>query len=222
MIAWVGPAADAPAADRRVDLGGRARGARVRRLAQPTWSSPATAARSSPPGWPASRYDGGGIATSVAATRAATDDELRRLVAARVAEMRAPGHHHRGDQERLRADRRRRGCGRCGVAAEFTAETTFLGAHVVPAEYAHDRAGYLDLVTGPMLAAVRPVRALDRRVLRAGSRARLRRRRGPGGADRRSRRRARAAGARQPARPRARACGWRSSWARPASTTAPT
>jgi len=42
------------------------------------------------------------------------------------------------------------------IAAEFTDETTFLGAHVVPAEYAGDRAAYLDLVTGPMLAAAAP------------------------------------------------------------------
>jgi imidazolonepropionase len=42
------------------------------------------------------------------------------------------------------------------VAAERTDEVTFLGAHVVPAEYAADRAAYVDLVTGPMLAAVAP------------------------------------------------------------------
>jgi imidazolonepropionase len=42
------------------------------------------------------------------------------------------------------------------VAREFTTETTFLGAHVVPPEWHADRAGYLDLVTGPMLAAAGP------------------------------------------------------------------
>ena len=42
------------------------------------------------------------------------------------------------------------------LAAEVTPEVTFLGAHVVPAEYAADRAGYLDLVCGPMLAACAP------------------------------------------------------------------
>ena len=36
-------------------------------------------------------YDGGGIATTVAATRAASDDELRRRLAARMAELRAAG-----------------------------------------------------------------------------------------------------------------------------------
>src|SRR6185503_13051226 len=38
----------------------------------------------------------------------------------------------------------------------FTAETTFLGAHVIPAEHRGDRAGYLALVTGPMLQAATP------------------------------------------------------------------
>jgi imidazolonepropionase len=42
------------------------------------------------------------------------------------------------------------------VARQFTSETTFLGAHVVPAEYRDDRDGYLDLVTGPMLTACAP------------------------------------------------------------------
>jgi imidazolonepropionase len=37
-----------------------------------------------------------------------------------------------------------------------TDETTFLGAHVVPPEAREDRAAYLDLVTGPMLAACAP------------------------------------------------------------------
>ena len=42
------------------------------------------------------------------------------------------------------------------LAAEITPEVTFLGAHVVPPEYADDPAGYLDLVCGPMLAACAP------------------------------------------------------------------
>ena len=42
------------------------------------------------------------------------------------------------------------------LARTATAETTFLGAHVVPADWAHDRDGYVDLVRGPMLAACAP------------------------------------------------------------------
>jgi imidazolonepropionase len=42
------------------------------------------------------------------------------------------------------------------LAAEVTPEVTFLGAHVVPPEYDGDRAGYLDLVCGPILSACAP------------------------------------------------------------------
>jgi imidazolonepropionase len=42
------------------------------------------------------------------------------------------------------------------LAREVTPETTFLGAHVVPPEYAGRADAYLDLVTGPMLAACAP------------------------------------------------------------------
>jgi imidazolonepropionase len=42
------------------------------------------------------------------------------------------------------------------LAREVTEETTFLGAHVVAPEYADDPAGYVDLVTGPMLEACAP------------------------------------------------------------------
>ncbi len=89
-VAWIGPAAAAPAADRQIDLGGRAAAARLRRPPHPPGfagdRSAEFAARMT--GQP---YDGGGIAGTVAATRAATDDQLRALIAARVAEMRAQG-----------------------------------------------------------------------------------------------------------------------------------
>ncbi|HLK02103.1 MAG TPA: amidohydrolase family protein, partial [Streptosporangiaceae bacterium] len=42
------------------------------------------------------------------------------------------------------------------LAAEVTSEITYLGAHVVPPEYAADVAGYVDLVCGPMLDACAP------------------------------------------------------------------
>ncbi len=77
-------------------------------------------------------YDGGGIGVSVSATREATDDDLRALVAGRVAEMRAQGTttveiksgYGLTVEDEARALR---------IAGEFTSETTFLGAHVVPA-----------------------------------------------------------------------------------------
>jgi imidazolonepropionase len=98
-------------------------------------------------------YDGGGIRVSVAATRAATDDELRALVAGRVAEMRAQGTttveiksgYGLTLEDEVRSLR---------IAREFTPHTTFLGAHVVPPEYADRRADYVELVMGPMLDAL--------------------------------------------------------------------
>jgi imidazolonepropionase len=152
VVEWVGPAAQAPDADARRDLGGRAvipgfvdshthlvfAGDRSAEFAARMTGTP---------------YDGGGIAVSVAATRAATDDELRALVSARVAEMRAQGTttveiksgYGLTLDDELRSLR---------IAREQTPHTTFLGAHVVPPEYATRREAYVDLVTGPMLAAV--------------------------------------------------------------------
>ncbi|MEO7146845.1 MAG: amidohydrolase family protein, partial [Terrimesophilobacter sp.] len=42
------------------------------------------------------------------------------------------------------------------IAGQFTTETTYLGAHVVPTEFADNPAGYVDLVTGDMLNACAP------------------------------------------------------------------
>jgi imidazolonepropionase len=99
------------------------------------------------------RYDGGGIAATVAATRAAADDDLRRLLAARVAELSDQGtttvEIKSGYGLDTAAEARL-----LRLAAEVTTETTFLGAHVVPP--GADRAGYVELVCGPMLAACAP------------------------------------------------------------------
>ncbi|RXZ67894.1 imidazolonepropionase [Agromyces albus] len=104
------------------------------------------------------RYEAGGIRSTVAATRAASDDELRARLAGFVAELHAQGtttfEIKSGyglsvtDEERL-----------VRLAREVTDEVTFLGAHVVPAEYADREGGadaYVDLVVGEMLAACAP------------------------------------------------------------------
>lgn len=103
-------------------------------------------------------YDGGGIAVSMAATRAASDDELRTLVGRRIAEMRTQGT---GTVEiksgyGLSVEHEARSL---RIAREFTQETTFLGAHVVPPDSrgsAADRQAYVDLVCGEMLDACAP------------------------------------------------------------------
>ena len=151
-VAWVGPSDRAPAADRVLDVGGRAvvpgfvdshshlvfAGDRADEFAA------RMAGR---------RYDGGGIARTVAATRAAGDDELRTLLARRVAELRAQGTttvEVKSGYGLTVADEERA----LRLAAEVTAETTFLGAHVVPP--GADREGYVALVAGEMLTACAP------------------------------------------------------------------
>jgi imidazolonepropionase len=154
LIAWVGPASQAPPADDRRDVGERAVIPGFvdshSHLVFAGDRSAEFAARMT-----GARYDGGGIATSVKATRAASDDELRALVGARVAEMRAQGtttvEIKSGYGLSVRDEARS-----LRIAAEFTSETTFLGAHVVPAEFADRRAEYVDLVTGQMLEACAP------------------------------------------------------------------
>jgi len=132
-------------------------------------------------------YAAGGIRRTVAATRAASDDELRARLGRLTAELHAQGTTT--FEVKTGYDLTVDGEARLArLAAEVTSEVTFLGAHVVPAEYVDDREAYLDLVTGPMLDAVRPhARWIDvfcetgaftpaesERVLRAGIAAGLR------------------------------------------------
>ncbi len=154
-VAWVGPTALAPAADRRVDVAGRAvvpgfvdshthlvfAGDRAEEFA----ARMAGAA-----------YTGGGIAVTVAATRAASVEHLRDAAARRLAEMHASGtttvEAKSGYGLDVTTEQRI-----LEVSSEFTSETTFLGAHVVPPEFAHDRAAYVELVCGEMLQACGPL-----------------------------------------------------------------
>jgi len=154
LIVWVGPAAHAPPADERRDLGGRAVIPGFvdshSHLVFAGDRSVEFAARMT-----GVTYDGGGISSSLDATRAASDDELRALVGARVAEMRAQGTttvEIKGGYGLSVKDEARS----LRIAAEFTSETTFLGAHVVPPEFASRRSEYVELVTGEMLAACAP------------------------------------------------------------------
>ena len=151
MIAWVGPACEAPAADTRVELGGRAVLPGFvdshSHLVFAGDRGPEFAARMA--GEP---YAAGGIRTTVAATRAATDEQLTAHVARLVQEMRRQGTttiEIKSGYGLTTHDEARS----LAVARQFTEETTFLGAHVVPDG---DPAAYVDLVTGPMLEAAAP------------------------------------------------------------------
>ncbi|WP_346536183.1 imidazolonepropionase [Micromonospora sp. DPT] len=153
-VAWIGPSRDAPAADRRIDAGGAAvlpgfvdshahlvfAGDRAAEFAARMAGQP---------------YTGGGIRTTVGATRAASDEELR----ATVRRLRAEAMRQGSTTMEIKsgygltvADEARS----LRIAAEVSAETTFLGAHVVPAEYADRPDDYVGLVCGPMLAAAAP------------------------------------------------------------------
>ena len=153
-IAWVGPAASAPAADEVVDLEGRCvTPGFVDSHAHLVFAGDRSAEFAARMAGQA--YDGGGIGVSVAATREASDDGLRAALAARVAEMRAQGTttvEVKSGYGLTVADEERA----LRLAAEVTDEVTYLGAHVVPAEAREDRAGYVSLVTGEMLAACAP------------------------------------------------------------------
>lgn len=101
------------------------------------------------------KYAAGGIRSTVAATRAADDDLLRANMTVSMEEL---AHHGTATVEiksgyGLDVETEAR---LCRLAAEFTDEVTFLGAHVVPAEYAGREDEYVDLVCGPMLDACAP------------------------------------------------------------------
>lgn len=150
-VAWVGRAADAPAADTRVDAGGRcvipgfvdSHSHLV--FAGDRWEEFAARMAGRP-------YEAGGIRTTVAATRAAPDEVLAATVARLLGEMHRQGtttvEIKSGYGLTVRDEARA-----LAVARQFTDETTYLGAHVVPAEYTGDPAAYVDLVTGEMLDA---------------------------------------------------------------------
>ena len=151
-VAWVGDAVDAPAADQHVDAGGRAVVPGFvdshSHLVFAGDRAPEFAARMA-----GESYAAGGIRTTVAATRAASDEQLTSHVARLVAEMRRQGtttvEIKSGYGLSVRDEARS-----LAVARQFTEETTFLGAHVVPADADPDR--YVELVTGPMLEACAP------------------------------------------------------------------
>ncbi|GGB99838.1 imidazolonepropionase [Cellulomonas carbonis] len=176
-VVWTGPAGRAPSAGERLDADGRCvvpgfvdahthlvfAGDRSEEFAARLAGAP---------------YAAGGIRTTVAATRAASDDELLSRARALAAEaLRSgtttievkSGYGLTVDDERRSLE----------VAARVTEHRTFLGAHVVPDG---DADAYVDLVCGPMLDEVAPLAtAIDafceegafdedqcRRVLRAG------------------------------------------------------
>jgi len=151
QIAWVGQASYAPSANNIVDADGRAViPGFVDSHSHIVFGGDRAAefeARMA-----GEKYAAGGIRSTVAATRGASEDELRARMRGFIDEMLAQGTTtveiksgyglNIDTEERL-----------VRLAAEVTPEVTFLGAHVVPAEYADRADEYVDLVVGPMLDA---------------------------------------------------------------------
>ncbi|MEV6900931.1 imidazolonepropionase [Amycolatopsis sp. NPDC051372] len=151
-VAWAGPAAQAPAADERVDVEGRA--------VLPGWVDSHThlvfagdrtaefEARMA--GKP---YTAGGIAVTVGATREASDEQLAANLRRHVEEAAAQGTtclETKTGYGLTVADEARS----ARIAATVADEVTYLGAHLVPP--GADAESYVDLVCGEMLDAVAP------------------------------------------------------------------
>jgi imidazolonepropionase len=154
IVAWTGPSSRAPAADTFVDAGRRAvlpgfvdshahlvfGGERSAEFAARMAGKP---------------YAAGGILTTVKATRSASDAALRASLRRLATEMLGQGtttFECKSGYGLTVADEERA----VALAAEVTPEVTYLGAHVVPPEFAADSAGYVALVCGPMLGACAP------------------------------------------------------------------
>ncbi|MFF2327030.1 MULTISPECIES: imidazolonepropionase [unclassified Streptomyces] len=153
-VVWTGESSKAPATDNVFDAGGRAVipgfvDSHSHLLFAGDRTEEFNARMSGRP------YSAGGIRTTVAATRAATDDELSANVARYLAEALRQGTttlETKSGYGLTVADEARA----LRVAARHTEEVTYLGAHIVPPDYADDPAGYVDLVTGAMLDACAP------------------------------------------------------------------
>jgi imidazolonepropionase len=153
-IAWIGEKSKAPATDNRLDAGGRAVvPGFVDSHSHLVFAGDRTAefnARMS-----GQAYAAGGIRTTVAATRAASDAQLDANVARYLAEalrqgttvMETKSGYGLTVEDEARALR---------IAAAHTDEVTYLGAHIVSPDYADDPAAYVALVTGEMLDACAP------------------------------------------------------------------
>ncbi len=102
---------------------------------------------------------GGGIVSSVKATRAASEDELFAQAAPRLQALLAEGvcaiEIKSGYGLALAHERKQlRVARRLGEVFGVTVRTTFLGAHALPPEYAGRSQDYIDLVCNDMLPAL--------------------------------------------------------------------
>jgi len=151
-VAWVGSRLHAPAADAVNDVGGAAVipgfvDSHSHLVFAGDRSSEFEARMTGKP------YGAGGIHSTVDSTRAASDEQLAVNIARHLAEMRTQGTttvEIKSGYGLTVLDESRS----LAIARQFTPETTYLGAHVVPKGM--DVVAYVALVTGPMLEACAP------------------------------------------------------------------
>jgi imidazolonepropionase len=154
QVLWVGPANEAPEADKVVDIAGDCLipsfvDSHTHILFAGDRSAEFTSRMAG------SSYTGGGIRSTVAATREASDEILRTSTRQLLSEARSQGtgvvEIKSGYGLTIESEKRL-----LRLAQEFTDETTYLGAHVVPDEYRTRPDDYVDIVASPMLDACAP------------------------------------------------------------------
>ena len=153
-IAWVGNSSQTPHADQQIDVAGQAVipgfvDSHAHLLFAGERSKEFQARMKG------EKYSAGGIKSTVAATREATDKELEQNLLRLVREMQKSGittFETKSGYGLTTKDESRS----LAKASKHTSETTFLGAHVVPSEYAGKEDEYVELVTGEMLDSVLP------------------------------------------------------------------
>lgn len=152
LVAWVGSSSNVPITDESIDIDGRTilpgfvdSHAHLMFAGDRASEFSARMAGES--------YGAGGIRTTVAATRAASDTELEANFLRLSAELRTSGitTFETKSGYGLTVDDEARAL---RIAAKHTSETTYLGAHVFPAEFEGRADDYVSLVTGEMLSRV--------------------------------------------------------------------
>ena len=153
-IAWVGNSKDAPATDSMIDaLGMGVIPGFVDSHAHMVFAgdrSKEFEARMN-----GEKYSAGGIKSTVARTRAASDAELegnllslqKEMIRSGITTFESKSGYGLSVEDEARS---------LAIAAKHTSETTFLGAHVVPEEFVGRADEYVALVTGEMLDACAP------------------------------------------------------------------
>lgn len=153
-VIWVGPNSNAPAADKKIDAqGGVVTPGFVDSHTHAVFAGDRSkdyVARMS-----GTKYATGGIKTTVAATRTASITELKDHTQTVLSKCKSHGTTTVEIKSGYGLDIESE-VKILQVAQNFTEECTFLGAHVVPAEFEGNRAGYVDLVSGEMLNAILP------------------------------------------------------------------